>query len=162
MNDGLGKKAETKIKEWLDRPDLDWDFNRIPDQMTGQYGSKNICDFDLYICPNKWYIESKATYEDRFDFAMISDFQFENMMKKSKLKGVSALIIVLFATYQRAFAIPIQEIARLKAAGKKSLNIKKIDSWDIKYQQIQTTPSKKKLLDYIGELKTSESIISLQ
>ena len=40
MNDNLGKKAETKIKEWLDKPNLD--FNRIPDQMTGLNGSKNI------------------------------------------------------------------------------------------------------------------------
>lgn len=158
MNDNLGKKAESKIKEWLNQPDKGWDFNRIPDQMTGQYGSKNICDFDLYIKPNKFYIESKATWADRFDFAMISDFQFENLMKKSVIDGVSCLIIVLFATHQQAFAVPIQEIAKAKEAGVKSINIKKIDSWAIKYQRIQTIPSRKELLDYTGELRTSVEI----
>ena len=33
-DDGLGKKAEQKIKEWLDRPEDGYSFDRIPDQMT--------------------------------------------------------------------------------------------------------------------------------
>ena len=160
MNDNLGKKAETKIKEWLDKPDID--FNRIPDQMTGLYGSKNICDFDLYISPNKWYIESKATWGDRFDFSMISEFQFNHMIDKSKIPGVSAVIIALFASHQRAFVFPIQEIARLMSASTKSLNIKKIDKWEIKYQELETIPSRKQLLDYTGVLKTTSEILSQQ
>ena len=46
-NDGLGKAAEAKIKQWLDRPDSGYSFDRIPDQLSGMYGSKNICDFTL-------------------------------------------------------------------------------------------------------------------
>lgn len=30
----LGKKAEAKIKEWLDRPQDGYCFLRVPDQMT--------------------------------------------------------------------------------------------------------------------------------
>lgn len=30
----LGKKAEGKIKEWLDRPEEGFCFHRLPDQMT--------------------------------------------------------------------------------------------------------------------------------
>ncbi len=30
----IGKKAELKIKEWLDRPEDGYCFDRIPDQMT--------------------------------------------------------------------------------------------------------------------------------
>lgn len=33
-DDGLGKKAEGKIQEWLDQPDRGYCFDRIPDQMT--------------------------------------------------------------------------------------------------------------------------------
>lgn len=33
-NDGLGKKAELRIKEWLDNPSEGYSFDRIPDQMT--------------------------------------------------------------------------------------------------------------------------------
>ena len=30
----LGKKAEAKIKEWLNKPEEGFCFDRIPDQMT--------------------------------------------------------------------------------------------------------------------------------
>lgn len=148
----IGKKAEAKIKEWLDQPDKGWDFNRIADQMTGFAGSKNICDFDLYIYPEKFYIESKATYEDRFDFSLITQIQYNGLLKKSRIAHVHSLIVVLFVTHKRAFAISINEIDKLVQAGRKSLNIKKIDSWGIKYQELETTPSRKALPDYAGEL----------
>ena len=154
MNDGLGKKAEQKIKEWLDRPDDGYSFDRVYDQMTGMYGSKNICDFEFYKYPYMYYAESKATYEDRFDFAMISDYQYEGLMSKSKINGVHALVIVLFATYKRAFVLHIQDIDNLIKSGVKSLNIKKIDKWTIPYKEIQTIPnSRKQLLDYTGEIE---------
>lgn len=34
MSDNLGKKAEQKIKEWLDRPNEGYCLDRLPDQMT--------------------------------------------------------------------------------------------------------------------------------
>lgn len=154
MTDDLGKKAEKKIKEWLDKPDKGYDFNRIPDQLTGQFGSKNICDFDLYVYPYRYYIESKATYHDRFDFSMITDYQYESLMKKSKINGCHGLIIVLFATYQRAFILKIQDIDKLINEGKKSLNITKIDKWTIPYREIETIPSRKQLLDYTGNIES--------
>lgn len=151
INDLIGKKAEAKIEEWLDKPELGYDFNRIPDQMSGMNGSKNICDFDLFIAPNHFYIESKATWEDRFDFTMLTDYQYDNLLKKSKIKNVYGLVIVLFASYQRAFILNIQDIDKLSKSGKKSVNIKKIDKWSIPYYEIQTIPSRKNLLDYIGD-----------
>lgn len=153
MNDGLGKSAEQKIREWLDRPEDGYCFDRIPDSMTGFYGSKNICDFICYKYPNMWYIESKATWNDRFDFKMITDFQRENMLKKSDISGVVSIIIVLFASYQRAFMIDIREIQRLMDEGKMSINIKKIDSWSLQCSEIPTVFSRKKLLDYTGDLE---------
>lgn len=151
MSEDLGKKAERKLKEWLDRPDDGYDFNRIPDQLSGQWGSKNICDFTLYIEPYNHYIESKATIHDRFDFSMITDFQYESLMKKSKIKGCYGLVVVLFATYQRAFILKIQDIDKLIHEGNKSLNITKIAKWTIPYKEIETIPSRKQLLDYTGE-----------
>lgn len=151
MNDSLGKKAESKIREWLDKPADGYSFDRLYDQMTGFYGSKNICDFILFKSPYQYYIESKATWSDRFDFSMISDTQYEGLLNKSKIRNVYGVIIILFAEAQRAFIIDIREIDKLKAVkGKKSLNIKKIDTWGIKYHEIMTVPSKKVLLDYTG------------
>lgn len=152
VTDTLGKDAEKKIKEWLDRPDEGYDFQRLPDQMTGFYGSSNICDFVLYKYPNHYWIESKSTWHSRFDFSMLTDNQYDGLLKKSKINGVDGIVIVLFASYQRAFWISIKEIDRLKQSGKKSLNILKIDKWDIDYHEIKTIPNnRKKLLDYDKE-----------
>ena len=152
VTDTLGKDAEKKIKEWLDRPEDGYDFQRIPDQMTGFFGSSNICDFVLYKYPNHYWIESKATWADRFDFTMLTDTQYNGLLNKSKIEGVDGVVIVLFASYKRAFWISIQEIDKLKNSGKKSLNIKKIDTWGIQYHEIKTlNNNRKKLLDYDKE-----------
>lgn len=149
----LAKKAEAKVREWLDRPEEGYCFDRIPDQMTGHFGSKNICDFTLFKSPFKYYLESKATWEDRFDFSMITDYQYEKMLEKSKIDMVFSYIVVLFASYQRAFLIDIRDIEyMIKKLNQKSLNIKKIDKWPIPYKEVVTIPnSRKKLLDYRHE-----------
>lgn len=151
-DNSIGKKAEEKIRKWLDKPEEGYCFDRIPDQLTGFYGSKNICDFTLFKAPYMYYIESKATWSDNFPFSMISEYQYDNLLKKSKIENVHGIIIVLFATAQRAVIIDINEIDKLMKSGKKSINIKKIDKWTIKYHEIETIPSKKALLDYTGEI----------
>lgn len=148
----LGKKAERKVKEWLDRPEEGYCFDRIPDQMTGFWGSTNICDFILYKFPYMYYLESKATWEDRFNFSMLTEKQHDGLLEKSKIEGVFSYVVVLFATYKRAFLIDIKDIRKLEEKGKHSLNIKKIDKWNIPYKEIMTVPnSRKQLLDYRNE-----------
>lgn len=158
VDTSIGKKAEAKIKEWLDKPEEGYCFDRIPDQMTGFYGSKNICDFTLFKSPNMYYIESKATWEDRFDFSMLSSTQHDGLLEKSKIPNVYGVVIVLFAHHQRAFIIDINEIKRLEDSGNKSINIKKIDNWGITYTEVQTIPnSRKTFLDYTGEFAVKPS-----
>lgn len=153
-NDGLGKRAEEKIKQWLNKPELGYSFDRFYDQMTGFYmTSRNICDFVCYKYPDQYYIESKATYEDRFNFSALTETQHDGLLEKSKIEGVHGLVIILFATYQRAFIVDIRTIKKLEDSGKKSLNIKKIDKWNIPYAEIPTCPSRKSLLDYEGDLQ---------
>lgn len=153
-NDGLGKEAEKKIQEWLDRPEDGYSFDRLYDQMNGFYGSKNICDFTCFRSPYYYYIESKATWEDRFSFSMISENQHSKMLEKSRIPGVYALIIILFASHKRAFVFRIEDIDKLEQQGVKSLNIKKIEKWPIRYREINTIPNnRKKHLDYEGELE---------
>lgn len=149
---GLGKKAEGKIKEWLNRPADGYSFDRLPDQMTGQFGSKNICDFICFKSPYMYYLESKATWEDRFDFSMLTETQHDGLLEKSNISNVFGLVVVLFASHKRAFVIDIREIKRLEDSDKKSLNIKKIDKWECKYAEIETVSSRKQLLDYTGEI----------
>lgn len=148
----VGKAAESKIREWLNRPEEGYCFDRLPDQMTGFAGSQNICDFTLFKSPDFFYIESKATWADRFDFSMITDYQRDNMLRKSKIPNVHSYVIVLFATYKRAFLLDIRDIVALSESGTKSLNIKKIDKWAIPYKEIRTVPNNRKTyLDYDKE-----------
>lgn len=117
------------------------------------YGSKNICDFICYKYPNEYYIESKSTYEDRFDFSMISDNQLNGVSDKGKIEGVYGLLIVLFASHQRAFVFHMNDIREALGNNIKSLNIKKIQNWLIPYKEIRTIPSRKNLLDYTGDIE---------
>ena len=153
IQDNLGKLAEKQIAKWLHRPSYGYCFERIPDQLSGFYGSKNICDFFLYKSPNMYFIESKATHKDRFDFTMITEYQWTNLLSRSKIDGVYGLVIVLFATPQRAFILDIQDLETAKQAGIKSLNITKIAKWKVPYKEIQTVPSRKQLLDYTGDIE---------
>lgn len=153
-NDGLGKKAEKKIKEWLDHPELGYSFDRIPDQLSGFYGSRNICDFTLFKSPLFFYIESKATWRPRFDFDMISEYQMTHLLEKSHIENVWSIIIVLFATEKRAFILNIQDIQNMIENGHKSLSITKIKKWPIPYIEIPTVAnSRKELLDYTGRIE---------
>ena len=153
MSESTGKKAERKIFDWLNRPEDGYLMYRIPDQVTGWYGtSQNPCDFFVFKMPHFYAIESKCTEHDRFDFAMLTDYQHECLQKYSKIPGCFGYVIVLFATYKRAFILDIRDIDKSIASGKKSINITKIKSWKIPYREIQTIPSRKALLDYKGDI----------
>lgn len=152
MNSEYGKKAEAKIKELFDKPERGFCFDRIPDQMTGMFGSKNICDFILFKSPEMYYIESKSTWEDRWDFNQLTETQYSGLLSKSKIDHVHGVVFLLFFSYQRAFWIPIESIQTLYEKGKKSINIKSQSKWDFDYTEIITVPnSRKKLLDYSEE-----------
>lgn len=154
MNEDIGKRAERKLRDWLDRPDKGYCLDRIPDQMTGFYGSKNISDFILYVHPNLIYLESKATYHDRFDFSSITEHQRAGLTNKSKIGGVYGYVAVLFATHRRAFLFDIRDINYLWDAGHKSLNINNILNWGIEYIEIQMEENHRKLIpDYVGNFQ---------
>ena len=148
-DDNLGKKAEAKIREWLNRPEEGYSFYRLPDQQSGLYGSTNPCDFIVYKEPYEYWIESKATWHDRFDFSMITDYQRDSLLARSAIKGVHGVVIVLFATQKRAFWLDIRDIVKLMESGVKSINITKIKNWTIPYKEIVTVyNTRKQLLDY--------------
>lgn len=155
MDTTLGKKAEAQIWKWLNRPEDGYSFDRLYDQMSGLYKvSRNPCDFICYKYPYMYYIESKETEKDRFDFSMIQPHQHDALHKKSKIPGCFGLVIVLFTTYKRAFVLKMQDIVALEERGRKSINIKKISKWTIPYKEIRTIPNNRKnLLDYEGELE---------
>lgn len=146
--EGFGKKAERKIREWLDRPEEGCCLDRLKDGMSGWRGDCNICDFTFYRSPNFYYLESKATTGDNFAYSRLTDYQYKNMLAKSAIEGVRCYVIVLFVSYKRTFILDIKDIAAEEAADRHSINIKKIDKWNIPYIEVETLLSKKGLLDY--------------
>lgn len=158
----LGKRAEGKVREWLDLPESGHDFNRIPDQLSGFYGSKNICDFYMYKYPYMYYIESKASYNDNIPFSMITEYQRTEMFKRSKIFGVRSIVVFLYATYKRAFILDIRDIQHQldDPKGAKSLNVKKESSWSVPHVELRTIPSRKELLDYTGDLDQYVELLS--
>lgn len=149
----LGKKAESKIKQWLDRPIDGYSLDRLYDPMGGFYGICNPCDFICYRFSKIYYLESKATFNTRFDFSMIRPNQMDGLLKKSRIPGCHGWFIVLFASHKRAFKFNATDIKELWDSGVKSLNITKIAEWKIPYKELQTIPSRKELLDYNGEIE---------
>lgn len=116
--------------------------------------SRNICDFHVSKYPYSYYIESKSTWEDRFDFTLIADHQLDGLLEKSKIFGCYGWFIILWATYKRAFKFEARDIKYMMDNGKKSLNIRKVDKWPIPYKELMTIPNnRKKLLDYSGEIE---------
>lgn len=152
MSTSLGKKAEQKIRQWLDKPELGYSFDRVPDQLGGFYGGRNICDFTCFKSPYMFYIESKETEHDRFNFSQISDVQYSGLLKKSKIENCFGLVFVLFTSHRRCFILRIEDIDNLVAKGKKSVNVTKVDKWEIPYVEVPTTISRKLLPDYSGDL----------
>jgi len=157
----FGKIAEQRLRTWLDRPEDGYSMDRIPDQLSGFYMvSRNISDFVCYKFPYCYYMESKATLHDRFDFSQLTDVQRIGLRKKSKIRGCYGLVVVLFVEYKRAFIVNIRDITDDTPEANftvKSININKIDKWEIPYWEIQTIPSRKQLLEYTGELPDFES-----
>ena len=85
---------------------------------------------------------------------MITDKQLNEVSDKSFIRGVFGLCFVLFVAHQRAFIFNMQDIRMcIKNDIQKSLNIKKIEKWPIKFAEVKTIPSRKELLDYTGELE---------
>ena len=159
----IGKEAEHCLSRWLDHPERGYCFDRIKDQISMYANSSsNICDFTLFKSPYYYYIESKATSHDRFDFKEIRGYpnstdvkqQYGGLLMKSKIDNVYGVVVILFVSQERAFIIDINDIERLTQSGQKSLNINDIESSGIRYKEIQkVVNNRKKYLkfDYIGE-----------
>lgn len=125
-----GKAFENNIKKaFLAVPDTSVD--RVNDNTGGYYGVKGICDFIIYHHPGLYYIECKSIHGDRFPFIKVTDTQWEGLLEKSKIKGVTAGVILWYIDHDITVFIPIKELERYKKEGNRGLNYKKITKLDV-------------------------------
>ena len=126
----LGKEFENKIKSCLNKPELNFSLDRLPDPLGGFVGVRNISDFQGYKLPFQYYLECKCTYGNTLNFkSNITDDQWEGLTEKSKILGVLAGFCIWFIDYEETVFVPIQEMNRLRfIENKKSLNIKDLNN----------------------------------
>lgn len=134
----LGKDFEVKIKECLNKPELSFSLDRLPDPLGGYIGVRNISDYQGYKFPFLYYLECKCTYGNTLNFkSNITDDQWEGLTEKSKIFGVLAGFCIWFIDYDKTIFVPIQEMNKLRFIdNKKSVNIKDVIDNSFKYFNI--------------------------
>lgn len=125
-----GKQFEEVVKNcFLKVPEISID--RIHDQTTGFKGSSaNICDFIVYKKPFEYYIECKSvhgnvmsiygTKPDR-KYGAISNKQWEGMLEKTAITGVTAGVLIWFIDHDTTVYYPINVLNDIRNSGKKSI-----------------------------------------
>ena len=124
-----GKKFEDVIREAFEKvPGISID--RLHDQTTGWKGSTNICDFIVYREPYEYYIECKSVHgntlsihsnDPKNKYGNISNTQWEGLLEKSQIEGVTAGIICWWVDKDVTLFIPIQILYQLRRTNNKSV-----------------------------------------
>ena len=120
-----GKAFESKFKEdflKVEGASLD----RLYDPVGGFHGIKNICDFIGYIYPNIFYIECKSHQGNTFPISKLT--QYDKLLTKVGVHGVRAGVVLWMIDHNKVLYIPISTFKKLKDDGKKSFNVKMLDS----------------------------------
>lgn len=134
-----GKQFEQKLKEDFGKVCGSFIY-RIPDQMNGhRTTSQNPCDFFGYIKPLFFMIEAKSISGNTFP---INNFiQFERMKSYRGIPGLRRGVVIWFTEKDRVVYVPVITIEKMLKDGKKSVNIRTIDSDGYDYVDL---PSVKK------------------
>ena len=120
MKVNRGKDFESAVKEGFEKiPNTS--VYRIPDQMSYRSGSKNPCDFLVYHRPNLYALECKSVYGNTLPFSNVSEYQWTELLKMSRIPGVVAGVLCWYIEHDRTIFIPIQFLEVLKQNGAKSI-----------------------------------------
>lgn len=106
-------------------------IDRLHDQTTGYKGSQNICDFIVYKKPYEYYIECKSIHgntlsihsnDPKHKYGNITNTQWEGLLEKSKIPGVTAGIICWWVDHDVTKFIPIDVLEHYRKIGRKSVH----------------------------------------
>lgn len=128
MGKNRGKQFEAEIKKAFEHSAETHYLLRLYDPGFGFKSVKNFADFVLFVSPYLFFLECKSTDGGTFNFTQITDNQIEGLYKAHLIHKVMAGVIVWFKEKDFTCFIPIQEIARWKKLGYKSIAYNSIDS----------------------------------
>lgn len=139
MAHNRGKQFELKLREDFKKIPGSFIY-RLPDQVSGfKTTSANVSDFVGYIYPNMFLIEAKTISGNTFPFGNFS--QLEKLLQYDNVPGLRRGVIIWFVDHDRVVYVPVTSAAKMKQDGKKSINIRTLDSDGYDYVDI---PSSKK------------------
>ena len=132
-----GKSFEARFREDFRRAFPDSFLMRLADNTSGYFGaSRNPCDFIAFVGGTLHLVETKSHYGNTFPFSLLR--QYEALESYSKFSGVRADVIVWMIDHDKVLFAPIDAIRKMKADGKKSINVK-----DFREHGIKEVPSRK-------------------
>ena len=143
MAQNRGKQFEDVVRQAFEKvPNVSID--RLHDQTTGFRGSQNICDFIVYREPYEYYFECKSVHGNTLPFRNISATQWNGLLEKSFIEGVTAGIICWWVDKDRTLFLPIQTLQKLLNSG----NVSYRYDWD-SYDVVEIKGKKKRVFfDY--------------
>ena len=148
-----GKDFEDVVKQAFEKiPNTS--VYRIPDQQSYKVDSKNPCDFFVYHKPILYALECKATNKPSLPFTNITEYQWTELLKMSKVDGVVAGILCWWVNNDVTMFIPIQFLEILKQNGAKSIR------YDADDKSLIVIPGRKKRIFWEYEMvKLFQSIV---
>lgn len=136
MAQNRGKQWEAKLKEDFSKLSGAYIY-RVPDNMSGYKGITGISDFIGYKFPKIFFIEAKTVLGNTFSLTNFT--QYEKLMSVPNEKGIHKGVMIWFQDHQRILYVPVLTIAKMKQDGKKSVNIRTIDTDGYDYVNIPST-----------------------
>ena len=139
--DNRGKEFEGQFKKDWKRTVGSFQY-RLKDQMTGRKKtSANPCDYFLYKYPNMFAIECKSHEKNTFPFSKLT--QYDDLIKLKDEEGLYAGVVLWLIDHDVVIAVHIEQIKKLKDAGKKSIHINDIKNKTFPFFLV---PSEKKVV----------------
>lgn len=138
MAKNYGKEWEIKVKEDFQKLEGST-IDRIYDTTNGYKNINNISDFIAYLYPCIYYLEAKSCRGNTFPLLNLT--QYAKLSTKVGIPGVRVGVVLWFIDHDTCMYVPISTITKLKAEGKKSVNIKMIQDGDY---NLKVIPSIKK------------------
>ena len=117
-----GKQFEDQVKKSFEQVPHTSVF-RLIDPQNGYAGVRNICDFIVYHRPFQYFIECKSVHGNTLSihsndpskrYGMITNNQWEGLLKMSKIDGVVAGVIVWYVDQDLTMFYPIQLLSALR------------------------------------------------
>ena len=141
MGKNYGKTFEIKFKECWKKSFPDSFLLRLYDTTNGYTGVRNPCDFIGFVRGKLFLLETKA--HEGNTFPLVNLTQYDKLISYNDITGVNPYVILWFVDHDKVVAVPIKEVEKMKADGKKSVNIKMLS--DKSYNLIEIPSVKKRV-----------------